>query len=425
MSCVRRLVLLTGTFALAATPLPAGPDDAREKLSALGRWLAAVEEHVPGQRDAALERIARWKNRDLDAIASYLSILAELLPEPANTRIGARYGVAEAEIAPLREIARSDAARGDVNRMMKRGALLHADIMMSGAGAAERIGERAARREVRGGGRIAVLGLDGQHEGFALIPHHWQIARRLLDAVHPDPSSDAFVRLWYAATTAFMLRRGLWGDAERQLRHARERLTPDAGVHLDSGCVYEAYAMPRVQSMIAAGPPGVRYDVQPLEANLRLAEMHFTQATVLDPTLVEARVRLARVRTLIGRAAEAVPELERASVASSDALVRYYAVLFLGQAHEALGHDEEARAAYQRAAALYPTSQSPHLSLSLLAREADDRGAAQFALRHFLDTVSAQPVRFDPWWVYHLGRGRTLPQLLARLWTALPPTVRQ
>jgi hypothetical protein len=87
MSCVRRLVLPIALVALGAAPLPAGGADAREKFAALRRWLAAVEEHAPGQRDAALERIARWKNRDLDDVGSYLSILAELLPAPDTPRI--------------------------------------------------------------------------------------------------------------------------------------------------------------------------------------------------------------------------------------------------------------------------------------------------------------------------------------------------
>ncbi len=406
---------------VSASP-PASDDHAEKQLAALRRWLAAVEEHQPGRRDAAAERVGGWNNDQIRALLPYIETLTFLLPSPVNTDATWRRGMAEKEVAPIRELARMHAARGDVNRIMKRGAMLHADVMMSGAARDKQFAStRAARREAQAGGGVAVLGVDGEHEGLAVIPLHWAAARLLLDAVHPDPASDDFVRLWYRATTAYMLQRSQWGDAERQLRHARERLTPDAHIHMDSGSLYEAYANPRAQAMMSsAAQRGVRFDVQPVAHNLRLAEMHFKQAAVLDPKLIEARVRLARVRILLGRPEEAVPELQAASIAAIDPVVRYYAVLFLGQAEDALEHSGAARAAYQRAAALYPMSQAPHLALSLIARESGDRDAAQIALRNFLYVPTPERIRYDPWWVYFMGSGRHMRPLVLELWGAAP-----
>ncbi len=425
MPSVRQPVLVIAAIAVVAmahvsASAPAADDNAEKRLAALQRWLAAVEEHQPGRRDAAAERVAAWNNDQLRALLPYLETLTFLLPSPSNPDAGWRRHMSEKELAPLRDLARAYAARGEVNRIMKWGALLHADVMMSGAAQDRQFDSaRAARREAQSGGSVAVLGIDGEHEGFAVIPLHWMVARQLLDAVHPDPASDGFVRLWYRATTAYMLQRSQWGDAERQLRHARERLTPDAHLHLDSGSLYEAYANPRAQAMMtSAARRGVRFDVQSVPHNLQLAEMHFKQATVLDPALIEARVRLARVRILLGRPAEAVPDLQSASIAATDPAVRYYAVLFLGQAEDALGRADEARAAYQRAAALYPMSQAPHLALSLIARESGDRDAAQIALRNFLYAPAPDRVRYDPWWAYFMGSGRNMRALVLQLWRA-------
>ena len=57
---------------------------------------------------------------------------------------------------------------------------------------------------------------------------------------------------------------------------------------------------------------------------------------------------------------------------------RYHGSLFTGDAAEALGHMDEARAAYERAAVLYPMAHSPRLALSqMAAREGDTIAASQ------------------------------------------------
>lgn len=416
---VLSIVLMVAAAHTHAAPAPAND----ERLKKLEAWLAAVDAHRPGMRDAAIATIGSWKSADLDLITPYITILTELLPDPANPNVANRRSMKEAELQPLRELARREAERGDVNRIMKRGAVLHADIMMSGAASdVQRISLAEARREAAATGRVAVLGLDGHHEGYATTPRHWPMARLLLDAVHPDPASDDFVRLFYRATTAYLLQRGRWGDADRHLRHARERLTPHATLHLDSGCVYEAHAHPRVQAVMAAAASSksMRFARQSVVQNLQQAEMHFDQALVHDSTLVEARIRRARVRTLLGRADEAVADLELGSTVSVEPPVRYYAVLFLGDAQQARGEIDRSREAYLRAAALYPGAQSPHLALSVLARETGDRDSALHALRRFLDVPSDTRLRHDPWWMYFMGSGRNLNALAVKMWAAVP-----
>jgi hypothetical protein len=426
MSCVRHsasvgaaIVLALST--LAAVPATPGARLAADRVDRLERWLAAVREHQPGRRDDAAERIGAWKNADVDALRPVLETFFNLMREPSAPDPGSRQDLDNGLVERIRALARAERARADANVIVKRGAMLHADIMMSGAARLERYRNARAASRAAASGEIAVLGTDGQHEGYAAIPAHWPFARWLLVWVHPDPAADGYVRLWYRATASYMLQRNQWGDVDRHLRDARARLTPDAGVHLDSGSLFEAYASPRAQAMVAdARRHGTRLDVMEPAANLRIAEVHYSQALVLDPALVEARVRLARVRIALGRPREAVADLERASIMATDPVVRYLAVLFLGDAHDALGAADASRAAYGRAAALYPPSQAPHLALSLLAREAGDREAAQAALRGLHDLTSPDGTRYEPWWLYYMGSGRNMRRLVLTLWNETP-----
>ena len=75
--------------------------------------------------------------------------------------------------------------------------------------------------------------------------------------------------------------------------------------------------------------------------------------------------------------------------------------LFLGRAEEARGHDEAARAAFERASALYPNAQSPRLALSQIARRAGNRAAAQRELQAIAQLPDDERRREDPWWLYY------------------------
>jgi len=79
----------------------------------------------------------------------------------------------------------------------------------------------------------------------------------------------------------------------------------------------------------------------------------------------------------------------------------YLAELFLGRAEETRGNDAAARAAFERASALYPKAQSPRLALSQIARRAGNRAAAQRELHALAELPNDQNQREDPWWLYY------------------------
>ena len=145
---------------------------------------------------------------------------------------------------------------------------------------------------------------------------------------------------------------------------------------------------------------GVRWEVGSVGAELREAEGFFRKALRQTPTLVEARVRLARVLALLGRHQDAASELKRAVSATDDELLLYYGNLFLGAEETALGRLDDARAAYERAANLYPLAQSPHLALGELAYRGNKRDQALQSIEQVLTLSGTQDERPDPWWTY-------------------------
>lgn len=390
----------------------------KPEFLALRQWLAAIDEHQVGTWDAAAERIAAWPDNDLDRMVPVMETLFDLLREPAQEAPTVRKGMDALTIEQVRDLARAELTRGSPHRIHKRAAMLHTDIMMFGPRPdARKLDAERARLGIRMGRRVGVLGRDGEHEGFTFVPLHWGFGRGVLQWIR----HDAFVTLWYRTTAAYMLQRRQWGDAESHLAHARKWLAEEPSVHFDSGCLYETYAAREAQTTAAAARArGATLDVRSAADNLRLAETHFLQAIALDPDAVEPRVRLARIRVLQGRPADAVPVLDRASVDAPEREVRYYAALFLGQAHETLGNPDLARAAYERAVDLYPLSQPAHLALSLLALESADVETARSMPRRIAGAAASDRMQQDPWWAYHMGSGRDLAALVVTLWKATP-----
>ena len=119
----------------------------------------------------------------------------------------------------------------------------------------------------------------------------------------------------------------------------------------------------------------------------------------------------------LGRDDAALVELTRAREGLADPVLVYYADLFLGRSHAALGDRERARADYERAAAAFPDAQSPLLAESELARHASDVPGALQALQRLLSLPEDR--RADPWWIYDVSSSRNADALMAEARTAL------
>ena len=121
----------------------------------------------------------------------------------------------------------------------------------------------------------------------------------------------------------------------------------------------------------------------PPRAELAKAERFFRDSLAHRPEHLEARVRHGRVLDHLGRHEEASANCAGPLPDGASDQLLYLAQLFLGRAEEALEHGEAARAAFERASALYPNAQSPRLALSQIARRAGNRPAAQRELQPF------------------------------------------
>lgn len=389
-----------------------GEHDQAPWLRQLRSYLEAVRGHAPGAADAAARRIAIWTERDLNEARADFFRLVTLYrrqvnrrsPPPASVRV--MHKATRVTLADLRAIlglVGSEADGGDVSGTLRRAALLHADIAM------------LVTPRLSGWhgcvSRSSLLVLDGNTVGSGCINFHWSQARLLLDGVRPGPAEDPFVRLWYLATTSYMLEVGDYADAEPQLERGTALFPSDPAVQFVHGFHHEALAAPFVQAAAAESKsedPGAG-------AHLEDAEASYRKAVREDPGFAEARVHRGRVLTLLGRHRDAAEELRLASGLEMGPRLRYFCELFLGRTEEVLGNRAEARDRYERASSLYREAQSPLLALAFLSRRAGDRPGAQEAMRKVLVLPVKRGDQADPWWTYSRVQDESAGPRLARL----------
>ena len=433
--------LSAGASAQSSTPREISP-----RIARLETWLWAIVNHRPGTVDEAVLRVNPWNQEQLRFIWMEVSTLVAMIREPdisvffvvepprptgepvrsltmfsRGRSMQVLYSVAEQR--RLREIAGAISPRGTAgpeNDILKRGALLHADIAMS-LPAAELRGDDSARP----GPRAFTLYInDGQQTGRQDSVSHWNMGRRLLDRVRPaetkapktvpDPGHDDTVRLWYLATCAYM---AFTRNVEpAHFDRAIELFPDDAEVLMLAAAAHESFAGSRTQSAIRTAkiPRDVTLGVETEGSELRRSEQLYKRALKADPALVEARIRLGRVLGLRGRHEEAVAQLQQ-GLSATETLLQYYAHLFLAAELDALGKWEDARRSYQRAAALYPTAQSPLLGLSRVASQLGDREAAREAIGRVLKLPADEEDRVDPWWSYEFAHARLVDALIEDL----------
>jgi len=377
------------------------------RLLKLQSWATAVREHEPGKFDAPASRMNDWAPselrtalEDVRTMMRFLAAARETLQTAAASSgaIPFDFAITLWEDEEVLGLTDDEVVRGDQNDILKRGALLHADIAIL-APFSTRFGIQPSPLSAND---VVYLYSDGRLQGVGFAGVHWTIARGLLDEVRPDPSLDEIVALWYRATGAYLQTHQAFAYAVPHLDDARRIFPGDADIWLYSGSVHEGYAAPHVQASVGPGAGSAAVgSIRSSREEFRQAERAFRQALKSDPKLTEARIRLGHVLELSGHAQEAVTELRRAAAETDSNLLRYYADLFLGQAEEALGRREAAREAFDRAAERYPRAQSPRLALSQLARRYGDRAGALGAIQQVLALTGDETRREDPWWYYY------------------------
>lgn len=357
-------------------------------------WLAAAAAHEPGTADDPVMQVMGWPRERLDRI------LHHALPA-------------------------ADAPR------LQRALSLHTDIA---------IVERTQNLSDRDGAGAAIEVLDGRQTRVLGRSFHWAIARAIAKELNERPGQAARVTAWYRAVGAMLQAWADCGLLEAHLESAHEVVGRDPLLALYQGTLHQTFADPRLQryasrtladlepaaraamrqggatgiarttgnmsrgrvgaGMFGAPPSPGSIPMLPRSAKLELddAERWLRRALSLDPTLVEARIRLAHVLSAAGEHAQAVEMLGPVDEATLPPFSGFYAAMVLGRSQEHLGRYAEAGAAYARAAAIFPGGQSVEIGRSRVA-------LAQGHTADALDVAVAvagpgSTERDDPWTSY-------------------------
>ena len=415
-----------------AVMLSMGPRDMTgETVQAVQAWVTAVSRHTPGDAD---ESVAAIYAMSFDA------------RRELNTGLGLFFAALNGERVVIstdaqRRIAGIGRAAGQTpgrDAFLKRAAVLHSDAAVyrdspsdQPTGPVDTSPLLVPETPLLSNHRLT-LDKDGEILGSVTADWNWPFARSLLDQLSPRPAGDPFVATWYHATLAFMLGKGRYGEATPHLERAAAVLPDDARILFDRACYAEILGLPKTQVLLSnadivelqarrAGRRPARQTVGgaaqlgiPLaEVTNGDAERLFRHALRVDPSFVEARVRLARLLEERKHYEEGAAELHAALAARPAGIVAFYAHLFAGRAAQALGRIDEAAANYRAAAALFPGAQSARLALSQAALLDADVPATLAPIEHLDRSSSAQ----DPWWQYDLGSGRDADELLREMWS--------
>jgi hypothetical protein len=401
--------LIASAFTLAkpAQPQSSDPSPSEEKserrtdsgyqLQKLKEWRDAALGHAPGKADAAAIKIGAWNDWDLELVVEFVTKLA------SKSKRTIRRTISRAPIRSRLGLTSQEVQEGNLNRVLKQGALLHTDIAMLKL----EDGRISVSLDQM---RVALV--DGRLVRQPYKPH-WEFARQLINEISPSPSEDPLARQWYIASTAYVQSLRDLANARENLEYAVKLFSDDAQILFYAGVLHEIWASPLNQNFQSLLPVRPFYESKKKE--LEKARKLFRKVIDADPNFAEAYLRICRVEGLLGSHAQAFVALQRADSLIQDPLLSYYVALFRGYEFEMLGRADEARNQYKRAETLYPEAQSPRLALSHLAQSRGDTEGALNALRSAFDLQHKDAAKDDPFWEYDLSHVRNAPELIEKM----------
>ena len=328
---MRRIVLAAALCAVATVITQAAPT-VSPRIERVERWLKAVLKHEPGSGDEALAAVAAWPASSVQALWVDVRNLAAMMRNPSIVRFdirqprqrasqqiryspndmrrlrllacvaagimrprdcaGIKTAEIDADLVRLAELAGESAEHGDVNYVLRRGALLHTDIAMAAPAAIEPIEPPG----LPGPQRLRISLDDGLGKDLGQSAVHWEVARMLLDQVQPagsdraDPGRDGMVLQWYRATAAWMQSRESYETLK--LDRAREIFPDDPDIAFLNGTLHETYAAPRTQNAVhsVSLPTGTIFDIESDHGELRRAEAALRRAVALKPDSGDAHL---------------------------------------------------------------------------------------------------------------------------------------
>ena len=385
------------------------PRPARHDIKLLRQWMGLAREHTPGTVDEPVRQVRAYYLSTLLDLQTDFEAYLEFWRDPGLKSLQQGPAYSGVEQTLLKTLAATEATNGTGNLLLRQIAMLHTDAMVLTGAVSFLIPDVP-----NAGGEPVTMTSDGVGLGGARISPLWPIARVAVGGILPK--ADPWVRRWYEATSSFLLYGSQLATLPGHLRERRALIPDDISAVFDGACVYEAFANDRVQTVAAFERARGRDLAVPsrIEA-LATAKRFFEEVLARDSQHIEARLRLGRVLWGLGETRRSADEL--ASIAQRTETpreLRYLAFLFLGESRWSLGEAAPAADAYESALALYPKAQSPVVGLLLVKPRLSEEDLARG------ERVLALPPgdRVDPWLNYHLGAGRSAPNLMEALWRA-------
>jgi tetratricopeptide (TPR) repeat protein len=215
---------------------------------------------------------------------------------------------------------------------------------------------------------------------------------------------------------------GWFAGARSILTRACDRYAREAALLIACGTVYETFASSAVDGAEAAARAlrgiGELGQIRPSATvdryrdarndDLRRARNALERAADLDPSTVEAVLRLGKVRLDQGDAGDAAAILERLLALRTDERTTYLVRLFLGRVRERQKRFEDASSLFREAIATVP-AQSARLALANRLHAAGRNDEA----RALVEAATTEPDIEDPWWSYRMGRYWLIEPMLA------------
>jgi len=397
-----RLQARSSTLHPAANPLlllaaaPPEKVDTSYLLQKVKDWREASVSHEPGMPDDAAVSVGKWNLNDVEIVIDWITELA------SKSEKTIRRTIARAPIRSRLGLTDEEVQKGNLNRVLKQGALLHTDIALLKLGIHH---------------YIDLKNLHWAFDDGRLSPQpnnpHWEYALRLINEISPSPSKDPMAKQWYVATTAYMLSIRHLAYARKNIDSALKKYPSDSRILLYAGALHETWASPVSQNIQL--PPSREPAFESKEKELKQARELYLKAIEEDPDVAEAHLRLGRVLGLLGHPPQAIVELRHAAALSQDRQLSYYASLYLGYEFEMISRFKEARDQYERAAMLYPSAQSPLLALSHLSLSEDNTADAIKTIQEVFTLPRINRKEDDPLWIYDLSYVRDSDELIQNM----------
>lgn len=239
---------------------------------------------------------------------------------------------------------------------------------------------------------------------------HESVAVAIAGLLKDDAAQRTFARRWYEAMAGLAQGENRWDEAVAWAERGLTDFPDSADLLLVLGSIEETLgAQDRSseieEALVDANTRQAHSELlyrREVREHLEKAARALASAVAADPALVEARLRLGRVRWRLGQTTEARSALRDVLDRRPERSTAFLAHLFLGRIDEDAGQLDEAARAYEAALALELTAQSARVALSHLRLRRGDPASARAEVERTI-AFSGHRLRQDPFWLYPWG----------------------